>query len=201
MVDTPAENYHTTLPERGGIAQFPIIHLAPPGALRIPPAMKADWKGVRFEIKSDPPREPDLWLSLPRGDLSFAPVKFDVLKFAQLCAKIGHGFAVANFGLAGFDHWLPPYILGTNSGLSYVVGSSHEAQRTDSVAAALNWSVHGAQPSSLLVISIHLFPAMGQPPISVVAGTVSEAQLDQILTRPHARLQPSSKPAGRPSGL
>lgn len=178
-----ANAHHTTIPEKGGIAQFPIIRLPPPGALRLPPIEEATWAGTELEIKSDPPREPDLWNRLPRGDLSFSPVTIHVPTFARLCAKIGHGFAVAEFGLTGFQHWLPPYILSVNSKLPYVVGGSHEAQRFDNVATVLSWSVHEAQSFNLLVINVHLFPAMGQPPISVVAGTISPAQYDQIRSR------------------
>jgi hypothetical protein len=175
-------SYDATISERGAIAQFPIIHLTPPGALRRPPRENVGWKGVRLQIKSYPPSEPDLWKAFPKGTLSFAPVTFNVSKFAQMCAKIGHSFAVANFGVAGFDYWLPPYILGKNANLPLVVGSSHEAQRSDKTSAVLSWSVHGAQPPRLLVISIHLFPAMGQPPVSVVAGTISAIQYDRILS-------------------
>ena len=172
-----------TVPEKGAIAQFPIIRLKPPGALRNPPVETDTWEGVELEIKADAPREPSHWRNLPSGSLSFAPVTFHVPTFARLCAKIGHSFAIAEFGSAGFDHWLPPYILGINPKLPYVVGSSHEAQRSDNVATALNWSVYETPSFNLLVINVHLFPHMGQPPVSVVAGSISPAQYTKVQSR------------------
>jgi hypothetical protein len=174
--------HYTTVPEKGAVALFPIVRLAPPGALRIPPVEPDGWEGVELGVKSDSPREIGHWAKLQSSSLTF-PLTIKLSAFARLCAKIGHGFAVAQFSLTGFEHWLPPYILGENSQLGYVVGSSDAPQQSDSVAASLNWSIHEAALHNLLVINVHLFPGMGQPPVSVVAGAISSSQYADIRAR------------------
>ncbi len=165
----------------GAIAGFPIIRFkSPPGALMLPP-IAPEWPSVELQLMTAVPREQDHWKQLPRGELSFYPVAFDLTSFARLCAKIAHGFAVAMFGRAAFDAWLPPYILGTDNRFGYVLGSSHEQQRNDSITNALNWSAYETTEFNLLAVHIHLFPSMGQPPIAVVVGSMSSSQYERIL--------------------
>ena len=144
------------------------------------PPIANDWPGVELEVKTAAPREPDHWKQLPKGELSFNPVTFDLTSFARLCAKIAHGFAVAKFGIAAFDAWLPPYILGADKRFGYVLGSSHEQQRNDHITNALNWSAYETPQFNLLAVHIHLFPSMGQPPIAVVVGSMSSSQYGRL---------------------
>lgn len=182
-VPVEADGLPMTVAEAGAIAGFPIIRFkTPPGALALPPVAN-DWPGVELEVKTAPPREPDHWKQLPQGKLSFYPVTFHIPSFARLCAKIAHSFAVAEFGINGFDAWLPPYILGTDKRFGYVLGSSHEQQRSDPITNALNWSAYETTEFNLLAVHIHLFPSMGQPPIAVVAGSMSSSQYDRLRER------------------
>jgi hypothetical protein len=171
--------------EAGAIAGFPIVRFnTSPGALTLPP-VENEWPGVELEVRTSAPLEPELWRRLPQGQISFAPVAFDLTAFARLCTKIAHGYAVATFGLDAFDAWLPPYILGVNKQFGYVLGSSHEQPRDDHVANALNWSAYEMTNTTLLAVHIHLFPPMGQPPIAVVVGSMSSDQYDALRRMTH----------------
>lgn len=182
-VSVEADGLPMMVAEAGAIAGFPIIRFkTPPGALTIPPVAN-DWPEVELEVKTAPPREPDHWDRLPRGNLTFAPVTFHIPSFARLCAKIAHGFAVAEFGIDGFEAWLPSYILGTDRRFGHVLGSSHEQQRSDPIANALNWSAYETAAWNLLAVHIHLFPSMGQPPITVVVGSMSISQYEGLRAR------------------
>ncbi len=183
IAEVGSAEFPLKVPEKGAIALFPIFHLFPPGVLRVPPNKNLNWEGVRLEIKTDAPREPEHWHHLPRGSLRFGPVKFDIDAFAKLCAKIGHAYAVALFGLNGFNHWLPAYILGQNASLPYLIGSSQESISQKNLAHSLSWSVYEIEEGPVLAINIQIFPVLGQPPVTAVVGSLSQEQYEQIQTR------------------
>jgi hypothetical protein len=170
--------------ERGAIAQFPIFRLQPLGALRIPPVEIDTWEGVIFELKSDSPRDSSLWNHLPSGKLSFNSSIFNVEAFALLCAKIGHSYGVAVFGLDAFSAWLPQYILGAKNGLSHLIGSSNVTPLQNGSLTSLSWSVYETTLGILLAVHIQLFPSMGQPPVVVIIGNLSSDQYAKARAHP-----------------
>jgi hypothetical protein len=179
-----AETVTVDVPESAAIAQFPIFHLQPAGILRIPPDASVTWAGTKLEAKTDSPRQPELWKKFPYEKLGFSPVTYDIKSFARLCAKIGHGFAVSQFGMEGFNHWLPPYILNNDDKLPYLVGSASVKPEPPSVAYLLNWNTYETSLGNLLGVDVHLFPVMGQPSVTVIVGELNSEQYEQIRNRP-----------------
>lgn len=178
------------IPRQCAISTFPILRFHDqPGMLQVPSIEKDNWADIlTLEVKNAPPERP-----LPPG-ISFGQ-SFDLDAFARMMAKIAHGFAVAVFGRDGFTSILNDRILGSQQNFPVVMGRSYAAPRADSVATALNWSVFDRDSQSILAITIHIFPGMGQPPIDVVVGSLSNDQ--RIAAEELARRESSTKAIGR----
>ena len=183
---------------------MPLFYLAPAGCLHQPPKLKPTWEGATIKVKDLGIKNPNLLNRIgPTSSFYSQSVKCDIDNFARLCAKIGHGFAVSLFGESSFEAWLPPYILGKNNNLAFVVGASptppSTGEATDppsnlKVSNILNWSVYETSAyGPLLAIDMQLFPSVGQPPILAVAGKISPSLHQALITNPKQFNNPALK--------
>ena len=128
------------MPVAGAIATVPIVHFLPPGIFRVPPVKEVGWTGVTLEVKTDAPRDRSAWESSPAESFSFQQ-KYDVDALARTLAKIAHAIAVGELGIGAFEHWLPPYILGEDPTLSYLVGGGDGALAPSDRLHDIQWTV------------------------------------------------------------
>ena len=171
------------IPEAEGIAQFPIVVMPPPGMLCVPPRKNGTFEGTVLSFKTDAPRATEYWKSLPSGDVSFSPSSIRVITFAQMCAKIGHAYAIAEFGIDAFSPLLRSEILSPSESLARFVGGSSQPTGPANVANALVWHAYQTTEGNLLGVDVHLFPGMGQLPVATVVGSLSAGQFKSLQNR------------------
>jgi hypothetical protein len=109
------------MPVDGVVATLPLVHFLPPGYLREPPVKEIGWPDATLEVKTNAPKNKSLWGRSNASTFSVSQ-KFDLDSLARTLAKIAHAFCIGEFGSSFFEAWLPPYILGTDLALSYLVG-------------------------------------------------------------------------------
>ena len=183
---------------------MPFFYLGPAGCLHEPPNLIPTWERATVRVKDLGIKDPTLLNRIgPTSSFYSQSVKCDIDNFARLCAKIGHGFAVSLFGEGSFEAWLPPYILGKNNNLAFVVGASPSPPSTGEateppsnwkVAHKLNWSVYETSAyGPLLAIDMHLFPSFGQPPILAIVGKISPSLHEALITNPKQFNNPALK--------
>lgn len=117
---------------------------------------------------------------------------FGLNAFMRLFAKIGHGVAVARYGINAFNPILPDYILGRNACLSHVVGCS--SSPTDMILPEnpdLKNRVHAFQigifsvgDTHYVLIRIQLFRPSEFPIYEVIAGIASEELVQRDVGNP-----------------
>jgi hypothetical protein len=103
------ENVKTRRPKERP-TELPMVSVAQ-GQRTVQIVKNTGWAGAKLEIKSTGPQDSDIWKKLPKGTLTITQ-QFDVDAIALLLAKISHSLCVANLGVDGFSHLLPPYIFG-----------------------------------------------------------------------------------------
>lgn len=86
----------------------------------------------------------------------------------RVLAKVAHGAAVAELGLAGFQPYLPDLILGRSTNLSHFVGSALSRPRR---TAAARYEVTLTLRQGYVIAGVRLFADLGIPPYEIVVGT------------------------------
>ena len=165
-------------------AFVPIVHFLPPGYLRNPPVRVEHWTGHTLTFYSFQQNPPPSWKA-PKYQVRGSQT-FDVDSLARMLAKIGHALCIAEFGVDSFEHWLPPYILGTDPHLSYLVGGLPPWLRmpyeSQSVVFQISPNIHHMPNGDWLVFAlIELFAPYGSRPVMVIAGqTTDEFALSRL---------------------
>ena len=95
--------------------------------------------------------------------------------FCRMLGKIGHSYAVAEFGYKGFTPFLPAAILGRAPWqFGYFVGGHADLEPASKFISEVG---HGIVPAAdgraFIVVRIRLFADLGAPTFYVVAGDVS----------------------------
>jgi hypothetical protein len=161
-------------PIEGVIATLPLVHFLPPGYLREPPVKEIGWPGGIFEVKTDAPRKRRLWERSNASAFSVSQ-QFDVDSLARTLAKIAHALCIGEFGSSFFEPWLPPYILGTDLALSYLVGGAPGSLEPVSELHQLRYNARQVANSQWLVSAdIRLFAQIGGPHATVIVGRTTE---------------------------
>lgn len=166
------------MPVEGIIATRPLVHFLPPGIFRDLPVREAGWTGATLEVKTDQPRDNSDWGKHRAQTFSFTQ-KFDVDALARTLAKIAHAIAVGELGINAFEHWLPPYILGKDPALSYLVGAAEGSLDLANELHEIKWTVGPRTDCHLVTrylvtVNIRLFAQYGGPHAMVVVGKSSE---------------------------
>lgn len=102
---------------------LPLFKFLPPGYVRNPPVREIGWEGAAISHLGIgyKPYEGGIFFRAP-GDPPLVS-HLDIDPFARMLAKIAHCLCIAELGIDSFEHWLPPYILGDDQHLSYLVGA------------------------------------------------------------------------------
>lgn len=148
---------------------YPILLALPsycgPLLLALPdsnPPVRPPWH--RF-LRVDP-----LMLLEKYGAEEYAPAAINAHAFARMLMKIAHGWAVVEFGLDGFEPFLPDLILGKQDDFLTFVGSTRivqPARGNDHMIAVANF---GTEPRRWIVAQINLFERFGAPGYRVIVG-------------------------------
>ena len=94
-------------------------------------------------------------------------------EFARMIAKIGYGQTLTIFHPAEFSHICLPYILGTKSNISFIVGGGEEnVKPTPDVGYSLHTECIGSKDLDrlLLIAKVRLYANTHSPEYSVVVG-------------------------------
>ena len=143
-------------------AALPVFH-DPPGALLGKPP--TDQVGVDFDIFFDESRIGEK--HDPGGIIDLKPEWF-----ARMLAKIAHARAVAEYGLDGFDRYLPAVILGEDGQWPHLIGRA-SIDEIDPEPGIGHWiTIHNLRPPNerIFIGRIRLFAAFGGPVYDVVIG-------------------------------
>jgi hypothetical protein len=146
-------------------AVLPVFH-EPPGVLigKSP----SDQVGVNFDVFFDAAcmgQKQD-----PGGIIDIKPEWF-----ARMLAKIAHARAVAEYGLDGFDRYLPPIIVGGDTQWPHLIGrASIEELRPEPGVGHWVFLYPLLPPNERVFLArIRLFAALGGPIYDVVTGRLS----------------------------
>lgn len=162
------------MPIEGVIATLPLVHFLPPGYLREPPVKEIGWTGVTHEVKTAAPRKRSLWDGSNASAFSVSQ-QFDLDSLARTLAKIAHALCIGEFGSSFFEPWLPPYILGTDLALSYLVGGAPGSLEPVSELHQLRYNAGQVANGQWLVSAdIRLFAQFGGPHATVIVGRTTE---------------------------
>lgn len=102
------------------------------------------------------------------GRITFVPRPYE---YAQLLAKIGYSFAVANFGLDAFKPYVTDLILGRETNFSFCVGGDWEVPPPQPDGGHVMTFSYREQDGGLLVSThIRLFASCGTPQYHVAVG-------------------------------
>jgi hypothetical protein len=173
------------VPAKDSLGGVVFVHFAPPGYVRNPPERPKTWLGCRVQhqsLMSDKSK----W---PKGVDSFRgrPIPFDAL--GRMIAKIAHAFVVSQIGVDSFEHWLPPYILGHDTHLAYLVGGLRPEWSRDqyflpvSVYWQLQWGIQDRPPGipteelprvPVIFAFMWFLGPMGNSPYCAVVGRATE---------------------------
>jgi hypothetical protein len=103
-------------------------------------------------------------------------VTFRVDALPRLIAKAAHGFCVASFGIDGFKHLLPKYILGEDERIFHVVGGAVTQFTTRQPAGySIDPTVRCINGKYYATAIVRLFIDLDFPIYEVVAGEASPA--------------------------
>ena len=163
------------MPIAGVVATLPLVHFLPPGYLRSPRIKQIGWTGVRLETKTDGPRDKTAWSKSAASSFSFIQ-RFDVDALALMLAKIAHATCIERFGFNFFDPWLPPYILGKDRALSYLVGGANKPLEPVNKLHEIQYTAAFNETAGewLASVDIRLFAQFGGPDAQVIVGQTSE---------------------------
>ena len=152
------------------IAHIPTFDLPVAGFLQgVPP--NASWEGMTLATISLGARSDYAWNNAQGISHTFT-TEFRPAAHARLLAKIAHCLCIQEFGADGFEHWLPPYILGERSELAYLIGGSDRSHDADTNSFySLQWEIAEHYDGYYVVlVNIRLFSQFGGPWATVVAG-------------------------------
>lgn len=113
--------------------------------------------------------DPEILLST-YGAEEYAPSSVNAHAFARMLMKTAHSLAVAEYGIDGFDPFLPKYILGEESTFLSFVGSATEMNVGDESDHILKVADFGEAPRRWIVGHINLFSRFGAPGYRIVVG-------------------------------
>lgn len=100
----------------------------------------------------------------------YAPSAIDAHAFARVLMKIAHGLAVAEFGLDGFEAFLPQFILGQRRDFLSVVGSTRECQPPTEYDHRCAIADFGCDSKRWIVAQLNLFERFAAPGYRVIVG-------------------------------
>lgn len=107
------------------------------------------------------------------GAKAIAVANIPIFQFARLLAKIGHCFGVASLGMNGFKPFLTPLILNESRLWTPYIGSSFTEASGDG-RHKVKLEIVKSETKSLVVVTIHLFNALGAPGYQVVIGELAD---------------------------
>jgi hypothetical protein len=139
------------MPIDGARVPFPWVHFLPPGFVRDPPFKGAGWVGAKLEVKNLGPRSAKLWKENAAPEMQDS-LTFDVDSLARMLAKIAHSISVAELGVDAFEHWLPPYILGADKALPYLIGGATDTLEPRHKLHEITWKV--APLNGVLMVTV-----------------------------------------------
>lgn len=93
--------------------------------------------------------------------------RLDHRPFGRMLAKIAHAFAVAQYGLDGFEPLLPSIILGNATNTFYYVGGVTETEPRD--IESLH-TLESRKTQRFVLAYVRLFEIMGAPAYDIVVG-------------------------------
>jgi hypothetical protein len=168
---------------------IPIPVLAAPGILSLkPPTDEVTVKINLYQMGIDDPATWDKYRQIHPSDPGAIGYQITIqyLAFARMIAKIVHGLAVAEFGLGTFQSLLIPYILGTDTKISYVVGGAHEMDRPeapDEIGWAASFGVFNRGDTRFYTCKLELFRFLNPRPTPywVVIAKADDRLADLIL--------------------
>jgi hypothetical protein len=165
------------LPPEESVVVLPKVHFLPPGMLRDPPEEPTSFVGATLDASQVFPTDNSRWRSIGSNSYSFEQ-SFDPEALALTLAKIAHAYAVADFGLANFEPFLPSAILGRSNDLFKYVGGSPAPIRDEgmlhSIRLHLGHSHYGSRADWLVLASINLLSAYDMPTALVVVGRANK---------------------------
>jgi len=134
------------------------------------------------------PRNIQIWQDYSSPDFSVEQ-GFDLDSLARMMAKIAHATCVVTFGLDWFTPWLPPYILGADAALSYVVGGAEGPLEPKNTLHEIRYDVTMIGGILLVTCAIRLFAQFGGPHTKVIVGQTTE-ECVQSFNRKSANVAP-----------
>lgn len=100
----------------------------------------------------------------------YAPGSINAHAFARMLMKIAHGWAVVEYGLGGFEPFLPDLILGKRSDFLTFVGSARDNQTSCGSDHRIAIGDYGTAPRRWIVAQINLFERFEAPGYRVIVG-------------------------------
>lgn len=94
--------------------------------------------------------------------------------------------AVANLGVDAFEHWLPPYILGQDRALSYLVGGANLPTERGNNLHDISWKVQyvaGDINAYLVTVTVRLFGEFGGPHALIIVDRCTSEFVQASLMR------------------
>jgi hypothetical protein len=159
-----------------------------PGYFRNPLIKETNWTGATLGVQTGSPRNIQIWQDYSSPDFSVEQ-GFDLDSFARMMAKIAHATCVGTFGLDWFTPWLPPYILGADAALSYVVGGAEGPLEPKNTLHEIRYDVTMIGGILLVTCTIRLFAQFGGPHTKVIVGQTTE-ECVQSFNRKSANVAP-----------
>ncbi len=180
-----SQNEPIDIPIENCVGTLPWVHFLPAGIFRKPPIKEDHWAGSRLEVHSFMPRDPSPMRDVDFGQVSFVQ-RFDVDSLALTLARVAHALAVANFGVDFFEPWLPPYILGRDKSLSYLIGGGNVDKSPEDILHNLGYQVGPRTlgwgvTQTLLTVDIRFWAQFGGPSAEVVVGKTTPKKVADYL--------------------
>lgn len=168
------------MPVDATLGVLPTIRMLPPGYLRTPAVREKGWTGATLSVRLQGPKNLAVWANSPAKSFEFNQ-KFDADALARTYAKTAHALCVGEFGFDFFEPWLPPYILGQDPNLSYVIGGAPRSDEPEDVLHNLTyWAGKHSNGEWLVVADLRFFAQAGGPFARVIVGRTAE---DKVLAR------------------
>ena len=173
-----------SLEHKNTLAIRPIIELPLAGFLQNPPNREGGFVGAKLSTQMSQPLDINAQRNIKFEEMQFNQI-FDLESLARLYAKICHGYAVALFGIDRFTPWLPPYILGQDNHLSYVVGGATKNESKYPSSYQISWSIHNIinGHKNVIIFDLRLFANLGGPWSQVIVGTAHDDLCEDLKLR------------------
>jgi hypothetical protein len=168
------------LPISAMLATLPTIRMLPPGHLRNPAVREKGWTGATLSVRLKGPNDLAAWANTPSTSIAFTQ-EFDADALARTYAKTAHALCIGTFGQDFFEPWLPPYILGKDPHLSYLIGGAPHSDAPEQVLHNLTyWAGKHENGEWLVLTDIRFFAQAGGPHARVIVGRTTE---EKVLAR------------------